>query len=127
MFKQTAFILGLGLAFSLTACAKAGPTTETSAQSEQSKPVQSSPEQSNPRSSGERRGPPGGREGRGQGRTPPEAVYTACASAAIGSSCTIETPRGTRTGTCRTREGEDRAVCRVARPDGARRPRRTGE
>ncbi len=113
MFKQYAIIIGLGLSLGLTACAQS-----TDVQSaEQAKPTSSDAAKSGERS-GERRGPRAGREG----RTPPEAAYAACDNLAAQSTCTVETPRGTRQGVCRIREGNDRAVCMPSRPEGGRRP-----
>ena len=108
MFKQYAIIIGLGLSLGLTACAQS-----TDVQSaEQAKPTSSDAAKS-----GERRGPRAGREG----RTLPEAAYAACDNLEAQSACTVETPRGTRDGVCRVREGDTRAVCFPSRPEGGRR------
>ena len=112
MFKQYAIIIGLGLSLGLTACAQS-----TDVQSaEQAKPTSSDAAKSRERS-GERRGPRAGREG----RTLPEAAYAACDNLEAQSACTVETPRGTRDGVCRVREGDTRAVCFPSRPEGGRR------
>ncbi len=122
MLKQTAFILGLGAALSLTACAQSGTGASDPVQGKQttSQPATSESARDGQRPEGRR---PGGREG----RTPPEAAFAACASVAVGASCSFETLRGTRSGTCRSRSSNDRAICAVAHLDGARRPRRSGE
>lgn len=118
MFKQTALIIGLGLSISLTACS---PSSSSAPDTASTPDTGSTPEASKPEAprTGENREArrEGGGEGRREGRTPPEAAYAACASAAAQSSCSFETPRGTRNGVCRTRKGEDRAICAVQRPE----------
>jgi len=114
MFKYGTLILGLGLAVSLASCDQtpaSAPALEKAATPEVSK-------SETPRTREGREGRPqsadGAREGR---RTPPESAFAACNSVAIGASCSFETPRGARTGVCRTRGGDDRAFCAGARPE----------
>lgn len=120
-------IIGLGLSLGLTACAQSADVQPA----EQAKTTSSDAAKSGERS-GERRGFRGNREG----RTPPEAAYAACENLEAQSACTVETPRGTRDGVCRIREGNDRAVCMPSRPEGrrseggrpeGRRPRPSGQ
>lgn len=128
MMKQYALILGLGLSLGLMGCTQSEADISTELpQVERSKPVSSQAEQSKQDSSkaekpSERRRPQGG----GEGRKPPEAAYAACDNLAAESACTVETPRGSRTGVCKIREGNDRAVCAGPRPEG-RRPRPSGQ
>ena len=115
MFKQYVLVLGLGLTLGLTACAQSGTSLPEPDQ-------QSKPESTQTKESRDRQRPRRG----GEGRTPPEAAFAACATLAAESACSFETPRGTRTGVCRTREGLDRAICVGERPQG-RRSRRLGQ
>ena len=124
MLKQATLLLGLGLAISLTACSQAKPSASAPPPAKTSSPDTPKTDSTrNPagRESGEGRRP-GGRET----RTQPEAVFTACESLAVGASCSVETPRGTRKGICRQRKGAERAFCAGERPSGAR-PEGRGE
>jgi len=103
MLKQYVVIFGLGLTLSLAGCAQ----TETEVPAtDQAKSESADAEK---RTESQR---PRGDRGDRQGRTPPEAANTACASLAA--------PRGTREGICRTRPGDERAFCAPQRPNGAR-------
>lgn len=63
------------------------------------------------------------REGGGRGGPPPEA-FTACETLTQGDVCTVETPRGSLTGTCRPDRRSDALICVPAnRADGERPPR----
>ena len=125
MIKQYTVILGLSFSLALTACAQ----STDAPQAEQAKPetsqTQQSPEPRSPRAGqGPRAKHPerpgsGGRGGR-EGRTPPEAAYAACDNLDVQSVCTVETPRGTREGVCRVREGDERALCMPSRSEGRR-------
>jgi len=126
MLKQYGLIIGLGLALSLAACAQ----TETEFPASDITKTESSEAEKRPE--GQR--PQQGQRGDGQRRTPPEAAFAACASLAAQSACSVETPRGTRAGVCRTRPGDDRAFCAPQRPEGGRgegrgegRPRAEGQ
>ena len=131
MLKQTALIFGLGLTMVLAGCAQKAAEAPTPApaktESSDAEKPSDRPQRDGQRGDGQRgdgqrgdgqRGD--GQRGDGQFRTPPEAAYTACASLAAESACTVETPRGTRDGVCRTRPGDERAFCAPQRPDGAR-------
>ena len=111
MLKQTALILGLGLTLTFAGCAQTEAELPTP---EQAKTENSDAEK---QSEGQR---PRGQRGDDQRRTPPEAAFTACESVALGSACSVETPRGTRAGICRTFPNNDRAVCAPDRPEGGR-------
>lgn len=125
MLKHAALLLGLGLAISLTACEKATPSAPAPAPAKISSSDTPKAKPNRNKEGRERGQAPraGEGEGRRQNRTPPEAAYAACASIAVGDSCSFETPRGTLSGICRQREGADRAVCAGERPEGTRRPR----
>ena len=131
MLKKYTVIIGLSLSLGLTAC---GPSSEVP-QAEKAKPeISTSEKAAEPRTpranregraGGEGRANPEGRanrQGRGgrEGRTLPEAAYAACDNLEAQSACTVETPRGTRDGVCRVREGDERAVCFPRRPEGGR-------
>lgn len=110
MLKQYTLILGLGLTLSLGACSQSETKTPEPVQQTQTS-------KTNPQDGARqdrRQRPANGREG----RTPPEAMFTACADLAVGDACSVETPRGTREGVCFMREGDERALCRPQRPQG---------
>ena len=112
MLKQYTLILGLGLTLSLGACSQSETDTKTTEPVQQTQAPQISPQEGVRQDKRQR--PANGRKG----RTPPEAMFTACADLAIGNACSVETPRGTREGVCFMREGDERALCRPQRPQG---------
>ena len=65
----------------------------------------------------------GGQKGRKQG--PPAAAFTACESKSVGESCSITTPRGNETGSCKAdpRASSSKLACVPAggRPSGGKR------
>ncbi|MEP3892289.1 MAG: hypothetical protein ABJN69_17650 [Hellea sp.] len=61
--------------------------------------------------------------GDGERRGPPPEAYAACASAALNDSCSVETPRETLAGTCKTDRREQRLLC-VPEGMDRKRPRR---
>ena len=146
MIKQYTVILGLSFSLALTACAKSTDAPQAEQATPETSQTQQSPESRSPRAGqGPRAGQDGrpGSGGRGgrEGRTPPEAAYAACDNRDVQSVCTVETPRGTREGVCRIREGDERTVCMPSRSEGRRpegrrdegrrneggRPRRSGQ
>ena len=116
MLKHAALLLGLGLAISLTACEKAtssapAPAKTSSSDTPKTKPTRVKKTGETPKT--------GDGEGRPQKRQPSKAAFAACESLAVKASCSFETQRGARTGTCRKRKDEDGLVCVTARPKGA--------
>jgi len=114
MLKQTALIFGLGLSLALAGCAQ----TETGIPTPDQTIDQAKTESPDAQKRSDRPRP--GQRGDGQRRTPPEASFAVCASAALGSACSVETPRGTREGVCRTFPNDDRAFCAPQRGEGGR-------
>ena len=129
MLKQYAVIIGLSLSLGLTACAQSTDVPQAEQAKTEPSTSEKAAEPNAPRANREGRagregrGGREGREGRGgrEGRTLPEAAYAACDNLEAQSACTVETPRGTRDGVCRVREGDTRAVCFPSRPEGGRR------
>ncbi|MFT5425635.1 MAG: hypothetical protein ACI9ZT_000567 [Gammaproteobacteria bacterium] len=58
----------------------------------------------NGRSGGQRQGDPDSSGTGGRGRKPPQEAISACNGRSANSSCSVKTPRGNITGTCRTIE-----------------------
>ena len=113
MLKQYTMIIGLGLTLGLAGCAQTNKDLPSSEQV-----ITESPDIAKTEEGQRRRG---NRDG--QRRTPPAEAYAACASLALESACSFESPRGTRAGVCRVRPNDDRAICAVPRPEGGRRRR----
>ena len=63
----------------------------------------------------------GGQKGGQERKGPPPEAFTACNGLSVGSTCTVETPRGTLNGTCQSPRGEGELVCG---PAGGKKPRR---
>ncbi|MEP6343071.1 MAG: hypothetical protein ABJ275_07125 [Maricaulaceae bacterium] len=112
MLKQYTLILGLGLTLSLGACSQAETNTKTSEPVQQTQAPKAKPQDGARQDRRQR--PANGREGRALS----EFMYASCDGLAVGDTCSVETPRGTREGVCFMREGDERSLCRPKRPQG---------
>lgn len=63
----------------------------------------------------------------GERRGPPPEAYAACASAALNDSCSVETPRETLTGICKTDRRKQSLICVPEGMEKRRPPKDKGE